>query len=233
MHTTTFFFATKTHFIKVTESGRNSDLQAEVECFSIPTAPETPDNDLLSFSHKYQVAHSLRMRESSVIHESTIDLEAGKISFTLCGLGTCEPYGTILKVVDVCLGPDRRVSLMDFPVTKFPVKSFCIGSTRENKYGVALTAQGQTIAFALRYHWPGPVAFTYSPLDNQFRASELLRLDTFWGVAFFARRSNNGMFVDMVDFGRDAQKGERHLVSDFRQRCMGVRFMVVDDPSSL
>lgn len=209
MHTSTFFFATKTHFVKVIESRRKSSFQCHLECFPIPSAPETPQSDFLYLSHHPKVLRGLWMRRCTVIRESTLDIETGEISFTLCGLGSCESDGATLKVLDVCLKPDGSASLMEFQPTTLPLKSLCVGSSG---CGVAHTEREQMVAFLLRYHRPGVVSFPYTILDHKFPASELLALDTFAGVAFFVHRSGDRTSVEVVDFGcRAGRSNETEL----------------------
>lgn len=84
--TVTFFFATKTHFIKVMESYPNYKVPAKVECFPIPTVHEAPESYVLYHSYRGRAAHGLNLRERAVIHEFQMDLETGKMSLVLCGL---------------------------------------------------------------------------------------------------------------------------------------------------
>lgn len=219
MHTIIFFLATKTHLIKVIESNKNYEVQSSVECFPIPITHETPGSDVLYPSHRSRVAHSLRMRKCTVIHESPVNFETGKMSFTLCGLENFPSDGSTLRIMEVCLDPDGSGSLKEF-VTGSSVTSFCIGLHRQHGRGVALTTDKQPLVFALDYHGPGFVSFEFSILDHRFPESEILALDVFGGTAFFFRRSSRDTFVELADFTHGAQKAVGHLVRH-KRRSLG------------
>lgn len=185
-----------------------------MECFPIPTAHVTHESDILYPSHQSRVIYGPKLRECVVIHESPVDLETGKMSFTLCGLNSLSDGGR-LEIIEVYLEPDGNISFMAFTLGGHLVTSFCIGLNGWRGCGVALRTNKQPLAFALDYHGPGSsFVFRYSVLDYRFPASELLASDVFGGTAFFSRQPGpDQTSVEIVDFTRDAQKVEGRLVS--------------------
>lgn len=212
MQTTTFFVATKKHLVKVIESSRRYKVRFQLECFPLPSVHETPESDFLYASHRSRLAYGPKLRQCTVMHESPLDPNTGRMSFTLCGLNTFSD-GNRLEITEVFLEPDGSISFMEFRFTRYLLRSFCVGLSRRHAYGVGLRMNGQPLVFALDYQGPGSFAFKYAALDYRFPESELLALDTFGGTAFFSRRSSNHTFLEAVDFIRDAKKAESRLVS--------------------
>lgn len=211
MHVITLFLATKTHLVKVIESKHSSQVQFKLECFPLPSTHKIPESDVLSLSHQSRVLYGPKLRQCTVVYESPIDLESGKMSFALCGLNTFSD-GTKLEIREVCLEPDGNISFMAFGLTKYLVTFFCIGLSEQHGYGVGLRMNKQPIVFVLDYCGPGSFLFGYSILDHRFTESELVCED-FGGTAFFSCRSGHHTLVEMVDFTRDVRKAEGRVVS--------------------
>ncbi|KAF8425741.1 hypothetical protein L210DRAFT_3219462 [Boletus edulis BED1] len=205
MHTVTFFFATKTHLVKATESGDQYPVKLELKCFPLPSAHETVESDILYPSHRSGAIYVPKMRQYTVIHDSS--MESGKTSFVVCGLALY-PDGNRLDVMRVCLEPDGSISSMSFGLSRYLVTSFCFGSGEHRACGVTLGTDTRLLVFALDFHGPDSFLFKHFILDHTFPASDLVALDTFAGTTFFVSRSSHHTSVGIVDFTRDARKVE-------------------------